>query len=272
MSNVTSQSELTTKEIVEQAIQDYHESILPYLNGQVPIIANKFDKANLYSTDEQIVGRWKDGRPLYQKTVNLGTLPVGSSSQYVTKEIDHNVSNIDIIMISGDGTYATSGMTYFPLPYPNAVSVNYQIDIVATKTKIIVTVSDDRSDLTGIATILYTKTTDEAIAIGSDTDYSLEEKIVGTDIDGKFIYQKTINIGTQSVANSEIFYDISSLGVEKCWVINAYATYNSNIKSIPTRWAYVWYEGYNKIRFNSYDCAYTFQNITVTVQYTKTTD
>ena len=31
MSNVTSQSELTTKEIVEQAISDYHNAILPYL-------------------------------------------------------------------------------------------------------------------------------------------------------------------------------------------------------------------------------------------------
>lgn len=68
MSAVSSTSELTTKEIVEQAISDYHESILPYLNGQVPVIANKFDKTNLYSTDEKIVGTWIDGKPLYQKT------------------------------------------------------------------------------------------------------------------------------------------------------------------------------------------------------------
>ena len=42
------------------------------------------------------------------------------------------------------------------------------------------------------ATVQYTKTTDSAVEIGSDTDYSTTEKIVGTWIDGKPIWQKTV--------------------------------------------------------------------------------
>lgn len=70
MSNVTSQSELTTKEIVEQAIQDYHESILPYLNGGDAY----------YSLEEQKCGTWVDGKVLWKNTVLTGTaVPSGAT-------------------------------------------------------------------------------------------------------------------------------------------------------------------------------------------------
>ena len=48
-----------------------------------------------------------------------------------------------------------------------------------------------RQTMTGYDAILYTKSTDSAISIGVDTDYSTTEKIVGTWIDGKWIYQNT---------------------------------------------------------------------------------
>ena len=48
----------------------------------------------------------------------------------------------------------------------------------------------NRANLTNsYITVYYTKTTDSAISIGSDTDYSTEEKIIGTWIDGKPIYR-----------------------------------------------------------------------------------
>lgn len=67
MSQVTSESILTTKEIVEQAIKDYHAQILPYLNGSYPTpIANKIAKGNIYSEEEKMIGQWIDGKPIYQ--------------------------------------------------------------------------------------------------------------------------------------------------------------------------------------------------------------
>jgi len=67
MSQVTSESILTTKAIVEQAIKDYHKQILPYLNGEFPTaVAERFAEGNIYTTDEKIIGQWIDGKPLYQ--------------------------------------------------------------------------------------------------------------------------------------------------------------------------------------------------------------
>lgn len=269
---------LTNDQITAKNFKEFYEAIRPYLNGSFPTpIANKFDKANLYSLEEKIVGRWIDGKPLYQKTVNLGTLPVGSSSQYAVKEIDHNVSNIDIIMISGDGTYATDGTDYIPLPNANSVSVNYQTAIFTTKTKIKLITCEDRSDQTGIATILYTKTTDTAMEIGSDTDYSTTEKIVGTWIDGKPLYQKTLDIGTLS--GNDVQFSLSSVygltDIEHAWKVNGYLVNSGG-------WEYDNFylstnDNANITVFNTVIrvvCS-GYANVTggkVTIQYTKTTD
>jgi hypothetical protein len=45
------------------------------------------------------------------------------------------------------------------------------------------------------STLKYTKTADTAISIGEATEYSTDEKVVGTWIDGKHVYQKTIDCG-----------------------------------------------------------------------------
>lgn len=48
-----------------------------------------------YSTTEQIVGTWIDGSPVYEKTINFGTLPNNT-----TKEVQHNISNVEHIWIA----------------------------------------------------------------------------------------------------------------------------------------------------------------------------
>ena len=77
---------LTNDQITAKNFKEFYEAIRPYLNGSFPTaIANKFDKANMYSTDEQIVGRWIDGKPLYQKTF-VQTGGIVSERQYFTTE------------------------------------------------------------------------------------------------------------------------------------------------------------------------------------------
>ena len=263
MSNVTSESKLTTKEIVEQAIQDYHESILPYLNGQVPTIANKFDKANLYSTDEQIVGRWIDGKPLYLKTIDLGSAITVRSTEWTdTSEPHHGVVETVI------KCWGTNGQAATPL-LALADSARTVWAIEASRNEDSITVR--------YVAFQYTKTTDEAIAIGSDTDYSLEEKIVGTWIDGKPIYQKTVNFGTLPNATDKLVaHGISNLSyVIK---VEGTATSGSVFRPLPLIYNSV-YATYN----TSMDVSGT--NITmsttqdrsawtayITLYYTKTTD
>lgn len=265
MSAVSSTSELTTKEIVEQAIQDYHESILPYLNGQVPVIANKFDKANLYSTDEKIVGRWIDGKPMYQKTVNCGNMPDST-----TKNTSHNISNIDkIVGCEAFGVNETTGV-FHPFPLANDTIAN-QVWMSASKTNISIwTGTNSLTAEVAYVTLKYTKTTDEAIEIGSDTDYSLEEKIVGTDTDGTPIWQKTLQFNSSLTgvswttvngvfpSNAKL-YDASNL------------TYNKNgeTQCIP---CIVSHDGTDLLLFNMCNTTYASQFCELTIQYTKTTD
>ena len=73
----------------------------------------------------------------------------------------------------------------------------------------------------------FTKTTDSPIAIGSDTDYSTDEKIVGTWIDGKPLYQRVV-IGT--TGNSNSWSVIETLGTT-CVIRTAkcYLTYDGGI-------------------------------------------
>ena len=53
-----------------------------------------------YSTNERIVGKWVDGRPVYEKTLNVGT--IGSGTTFA-----HGITNLDwIIDYSAFGLYA----------------------------------------------------------------------------------------------------------------------------------------------------------------------
>jgi hypothetical protein len=51
--------------------------------------------SHTYSTTEQVVGTWIDGSTLYEKTINFGTLPNNT-----TKEVQHNISNVEHIWIA----------------------------------------------------------------------------------------------------------------------------------------------------------------------------
>lgn len=132
------------KVVTEERLSEFYGQILPYMGGMPDVLANKFSKGDLYSTDEKMVGQWTDGKPLYQKTVATG-------------------GNVP------------SGATLI-----------------------------QRTTQTGYDTILYTKTTDSPIAIGSDTDYSTDEKIVGTWIDGRPVWQKTYTVSSVTSSNKLI--------------------------------------------------------------------
>lgn len=107
-----------------------------------------------YSTEEQVVGEWIDGKPLYQKTIDCGALPNNSS-----KFVEHHISNIDkVVSISAVGI-KSSGTT--PIPYINTDNLSYQIQFeLVTSTDIKIYTKFDYSDTNAYVTLQYTKTTD----------------------------------------------------------------------------------------------------------------
>ena len=171
--------------------------------GQVVLIQNAFNRADLYSTDERMIGQWTDGKPLYQKSIQI-TL-TGSSNWEGT---NHNISNMDEC-IESHGWVEVSN-EFLNIPHVEHQATN-TLCVTVDASKIYV-LAVGRTG-TAYATVKYTKTTDSAIAIGTENEYSTTEKIVGTWIDGKPLYQKTIDCGAlPNNTTKNVAHGIAHLG------------------------------------------------------------
>lgn len=188
----------------------------------------------IYSDTEREVGVWRDGKPLYQKVVNYGTLPNASGS--VNKA--HNILNVDNIFISGGYFVETNGSDkyYYPLVLASG-SNEYNIYTRADKTNIRVSVNRDRSSMSAIVVVQYTKTTDTAgsgkyTTLGTPTvHYSTDEQVIGMWIDGKTLYQKTIDVAPlPNNTDKRVAHGISNL--DKFISAVGYAI-SPNVNSIP---------------------------------------
>lgn len=105
-----------------------------------------------FSTEEQVVGTWINGKQIYQKTINVGYFPNATYTEY-----PHGIANIDKIVgldvivdggayfLTVNGSYATSG-TNSTYAYASTTSITLGSLI-------------DRSSWYAYATIRYTKTT-----------------------------------------------------------------------------------------------------------------
>ena len=114
---------------------------------------------DVYSTEERVVGTWVDGKPIYQTTIDFGTLPNAS-----TKEVVHGIANIETSVglegiAVGAGT-TTGSHVIIPLPMVGVATTASSISIYSTATKIYITTGSNRSDMRGYITLRYTKTTD----------------------------------------------------------------------------------------------------------------
>lgn len=159
-----------------------------------------FGVASCYSTEERQVGTWTNGKPLYQKTVNVGSLPNNAS-----KQVAHNISNMEyaplIILTASDGNG-----NFVSIPFTSN-NFNFQISCYISGANIIIDAFSNRSAFSGYATIQYTKTTDTAgsgiwTPSGAQAaHYSTTEQVVG-DYMGEPLYGRIIdNLGV-SVANT----------------------------------------------------------------------
>ena len=161
--------------------------------GSLVSIVNAFNRGDIYSTDEKMIGQWIDGKPLYQKTI-VTTTPEAAQSGTAGKYVDIG-ADIDFGKIVSFEILDVASI--LPMPYfKNDLSAFvkgylYNHTYVAHPNTIVIN-CNSWYEKTCYVTIQYTKTTDSAIAIGDETDYSTSEKIVGTWIDGKPLYQKTI--------------------------------------------------------------------------------
>ena len=117
-----------------------------------------------YSTSEQVVGEWIDGKPIYQKTIDCGGLPNKS-----TKDVSIGVTDLKFIIEVSCVAKSTSisGGRLLPIPFARTDTCSQQIMIMFTDTSTTtpkIHISTSGYDYSGYTesycTILYTKTTD----------------------------------------------------------------------------------------------------------------
>lgn len=182
------------------------------ISSTVPTFANAFSRGDIIDTTERIVGMFM-GKPMYQKLI-VDTLPeTATTGTTAVKNVSLNV-NIDKGFVKE--AYYESSNTIVPLiTFPNnsqimanTLQLKYCKAIIASNdysgsaysknSLAIINSNANFNNFTFYAIIRYTKTTDTANAIkyGTGNDYSLDEQIVGTWIDGKPLYQKTIDCGS----------------------------------------------------------------------------
>ena len=135
------------------------------LIGNIKGPAGKDGSANqIYSTDEQVIGKWIDGKPIYRKTMQFSGLHSGENN------IAHGIADADIIMVDKDHSFATTG-TYselWQLGNTNSSAGNFSqfsVSLVWTTNSMfdVYIGSDLVSRLPKlIITFEYTKTTDTA--------------------------------------------------------------------------------------------------------------
>ena len=106
-----------------------------------------------YSSNEQAIGTWIDGKTIYRKVVDTGALPNAT-----TKTISAGISNIDtVVKLTG---IANDSNEAFPLPLISSANLSGQVTLFYDKTSnnIQLSTNVDRSSVTSSYVIVeYTK-------------------------------------------------------------------------------------------------------------------
>ena len=115
---------------------------------------NAVVKTNSYSTDETVVGRWIDGKPIYRKTINFGPLPNNN-----VKKVPHGILNIDSF-VSINGITFTKDKVVTALPYAHSDSAN-EVSLFIEGPDVAIRTFGDKTNYTETYVIIEcTKTTD----------------------------------------------------------------------------------------------------------------
>ena len=107
-----------------------------------------------YSTSEQFTGNyWLNGKKIYCKTINIGTLPNSANSG--VKTVSHGITSFNqIVGISG---IASSNREVLPMPHVNPWALSDCITVRITTTDITIGTNGNKSEYSGYVTLYYTK-------------------------------------------------------------------------------------------------------------------
>lgn len=125
---------------------------LAELNGK---LSKKVDTTAVgVELPESFTGQYLNSNPIYQKMINIGTLPNNT-----TKSISTGITDANYIWIDAENSFAFSGGASYPIPYvdPKAVANSIGVRITGNGANIIVSTGTNWSSYAGLVTVKYTK-------------------------------------------------------------------------------------------------------------------
>ena len=262
IAQVPSYKELTQAEYDALPDSKYTDGILYCIKDEGIVDGDKFAPV-IYSLEEREIGVWTDGRPLYQKTVRT-TISLPPYEWVATDVVIPNGILISIPsakVVNGSsilGLIGYIGSSNSTLAVMNLRNITYSNEEV-------------------LITLQYTKSTDvpgsgEWTSTGVPAvHYSTDEQIIGTWIDGKPLYQKTINFPSNiTLSSSDWSYVSYSDAVNIDLIINGFILRHAHRGKLDANVGVQSANGRLIIR-TTYEVAVT-TNDYITLQYTKATD
>ena len=125
-------------------------------NGVYEEFAKKSEE--VYSTEEQIIGTWIDGKPLYRKVINAK--PTISNSSYQTISIKHNISDLKNVYKCNAFLHNTGNTQTYILPVETSATQAIGISEINNTNIIMYSKNDTWSGWIAEIILEYTKTTD----------------------------------------------------------------------------------------------------------------
>lgn len=111
-----------------------------------------------YSTDEQVIGTWIDGKQLYRKVINAK--PTISNSSYQTISIKHNISDLKNVYKCNAFLHNTGNIQTYILPVETSATQAIGISEINSTNIIMYSKNDTWSGWIAEIILEYTKTTD----------------------------------------------------------------------------------------------------------------
>ena len=227
--------------------------------------------ADIYSTAEREIGVWIDGKPLYQKTWALQQSIESSTWVELTAVNLSGVEQLVSCVICRESAI-------------NDVILTVREYGISTNAKLQIVPLSSNAMMVDKVTLKYTKTTDQPgsgkyVPSGAPAvHYSTDEQVIGTWIDGKPLYQKTVHETNIIIPqNANAYFDIAE-GAANCKLISAEGSRNF-MTSIPYTDPTFFICGVindttNKFAIKVYrnGSSLTLTDVCMTYRYTKTTD
>ena len=242
-----------------------------------------------YSEEEQLVGQWVDGKPLYRSIRSINT---DSSNKSLT--IDISDLNIDKVIKSNGFFKRRNNNGFIPLPINYSVAYCYYDILDTNKNKITLVrdMSTHWADVTFYCYFEYTKTTDtsidkkEIVANGINmqlydgTHYSEDELLIGQWIDGKPLYRKVVPF-TYPAGSPYYEGDIKAIDVtdvENVWISDGWLDQGNDRSQLNNYYSSSCYcytsvhKTDDKWYIYTRQAGFNNRNAVAIINYTKTTD